>query len=168
MRPEKIKQYIDEISELENNQNNKIVDYKYTEAAEIFDEDELKILVIYSTIINSMNSGNNTEIMDISANILNELKKSGIDEDMSSSFINSIFNFNNVYLPLYDLLDLATNGKFDGKPMTTEYRNGVIDSIIVLRKYQRYSGFGDHQWHVDYNTAIDKVINKSIDTTHQH
>jgi hypothetical protein len=155
---ENIKKYIDEIQEIELKDNQKYRDYKIEDAKEIFDEDEIKVLLVYSTIINYMNTNANSEIMDISIDVINELNRASSYDSLSSNFINSFYNFNNIYTPLYDLLDLATNGKFDGKPMTDEYRNGIIDSIIVLRKYQRNAGFGDHQWDISYNSAIEKPI----------
>jgi hypothetical protein len=122
-------------------------------AYEVLEEDELKVLILFTTMLNYMNTVPNAETMDMAEECLKQLKIAGLDDPVSSKFINSVFNFNNVYTPLYDLLDLATNGKFRGKSLSDDYRLGVIDSIVALRRYQRNHGLGDHEWELPYNTA---------------
>jgi hypothetical protein len=167
MESNRLRNYIEEIQSLELDGKDRFRDYKIDEAEKFLDQDELKVLIVYSTMINHMNTHANSEIMDIAEESVKQLKAASLDSEISVKFINSFYNFNNIYTPLYDLLDLATNGRFEGKPMSNDYRNGIIDSIITLRRYQRNSGFGDHQWDVVYNSAIEKGI-KPIDTPHQH
>ena len=167
MEISRLKKYIEEIQSIELDGKDRYRDYKIDEAEKILDQDELKVLIVYSAMINYMNTHANSEIMDIAKESVTQLKAASMDLDLSVEFINSFYNFNNIYTPLYDLLDLATNGRFDGKPMSNEYRNGVIDSIITLRRYQRNAGFGDHQWDISYNSAIERGL-KPIDSTHQH
>jgi hypothetical protein len=167
MEKDRLKKYIEEVQSVELKNTDRYRDYKIDEAEKVLDEDELKVLIVYSAMINHMNTNAHSEIMDMAQESVNQLKAASLDSDLSIKFINSFYNFNNIYTPLYDLLDLATNGRFEGKPMSNEYRDGIIDSIITLRRYQRNSGFGDHQWDVVYNSAIEKGI-KPIDTPHQH
>ena len=167
MEKDRLKKYIEEIQSVELKNTDRYRDYKIDEAEKILDKDELKVLIVYSAMINHMNTNAHAEIMDMAQESVNQLKAASLDSDLSIKFINSFYNFNNIYTPLYDLLDLATNGRFEGKPMSNDYRNGIIDSIITLRRYQRNSGFGDHQWDVVYNSAIEKGI-IPIDTPHQH
>lgn len=153
---ENIEKYIDEIIsiELENHHSNIVIDKELQD--KYLNDDEIKILILFTTMMNYMNSTPNAETMDMAVECLKELKEAGVDIPISSKFINSLFNFDNVYLPLYDLLDLATAGRYKGEKMNPEYRKGIIDSIIALRKFQRTHGFGDHQWEITYNTAINK------------
>jgi len=140
----------------------------YEEAKELFTEEELKLLVVFSAMKFAITTQQNSELMDISRYILEELEKAGLKMPISSEFINSIFNFNAVYRPLYDLLSLATNGKFRGKEMSQDYIDGVIDSILVLKKYQRSSGFGDFEWTLDFNTAVSNVPQENYNYPHKH
>jgi hypothetical protein len=167
MEKDRLKKYIEEIQSVELKNTDRYRDYKIDEAKKVLDEDELKVLIVYSAMINHMNTNAHSEIMDMAQESVNQLKAASLDSDLSIKFINSFYNFNNIYTPLYDLLDLATNGRFEGKPMSNDYRNGIIDSIITLSRYQINSGFGVHQWDVVYNSAIEKGI-KPIDTPHQH
>ena len=57
---------------------------------------------------------------------------------------------------LFSLLDLAENGRYRGEKMSQDYKMGVIDSIVALRKYQSSSGFGDLAWERDYNPVAEK------------
>jgi hypothetical protein len=127
----------------------------YNLAKEELEEDELKILVIYSTFKKVAHMGN-VEIMDIAEAILSELKELSLDIPASTTFIKSIFNFDSIYRPMYDLLSLAVDAKYRGKKFSEDYINGVIDSIIVLKRFQRTNGFGDNEWEIDWNTAIDE------------
>jgi hypothetical protein len=120
-------------------------------------EDEIKIALIASTILRFNNLGGG-ESVDLAEIINNQLKESSLATPLSSEFIKSIFNFHNIYRPLYDLLDLATNATFQGREMSDEYRLGVIDSIIALRRYERTHGLGDHEWKMIHNTAINKYM----------
>lgn len=120
-------------------------------------EDEIKIALIASTILRFNNLGGG-ESVDLAEIINNQLKESSLATPLSSEFIKSIFNFHNIYRPLYDLLDLATNATFQGREMSDEYRLGIIDSIIALRRYERTHGLGDHEWKMVHNTAINKYM----------
>ena len=147
-----IEKYFKEILEHDDH-GNFTTKINYKIAYEVLDEDELKVLILFTTMLDYMNTTVNAETMDMAEKCLNELKAAELDNPLSSTFINSIFNFNNVYTPLYDLLDLATNGRFRGESVSNEYRLGVIDSIVALRRYQRTHGLGDHEWELPYNTA---------------
>ena len=57
---------------------------------------------------------------------------------------------------LFSLLDLAENGRNMGEKMSQDYKMGVIDSIVALRKYQSHSGFGDVFWEKTQNLAANK------------
>jgi len=121
-------------------------------------EDELKVQILHTTMVNYMNTVANAEVRDISKAGIEALQAAGEDIPISSKFINSIFNFHNIYRPLYDLLDVVTNGTYQGRKMSDEYRNGVIDAIVALRRYERNHGLGDAEWEIEYNTAINRVI----------
>ena len=95
-------------------------------------------------------------MMDIAENILSELKAMSLDTPASTRFINSLFNFDSIYRPMYDLLSLAVDSKYRGKKFSEDYINGVIDSILVLKRFQRTNGFGDNEGEIDWNTAIDE------------
>lgn len=117
---------------------------------------EIQTEVIYNCFMHCLNSEGNAEIKDIAATVSDVLEKLEMDNPISDTYIKSLFNFNSIYVPLYDLLDLAIDYSIAGKKMSEDYRNGVIDSIVTLRRFQRYSGFGDHEWIKDWNYAIDK------------
>lgn len=147
-----IEKYFKEILKHDDH-GNFTTEINYKIAYEVLEEDELKVLILFTTMLKYMNTVVNAETMDMAEECLNQLKIAELDNPLSSQFINSIFNFNNVYTPLYDLLDLATNGRFRGESISNEYRLGVMDSIIALRRYQRTHGLGDHEWELPYNTA---------------
>ena len=153
---ENIEKYFSEIvsSESEGHHHNLVINKELQD--KYLNEDETNILIIFTTMMNYMNNVPNAETMDIAIECLKQLKEAGSDFPVSSKFLNSLFNFDNVYSPLYDLLDLATNGRYKGEKMSNDYRKGVIDSIIALRKFQRTHGLGDHEWEISYNTAINK------------
>lgn len=153
---ENIEKYFSEIvsSESEGHHHNLVINKELQD--KYLNEDEANILIIFTTMMNYMNNVPNAETMDIAVECLKQLKEAGSDFPVSSKFLNSLFNFDNVYSPLYDLLDLATNGRYKGEKMSNDYRKGVIDSIIALRKFQRTHGLGDHEWEISYNTAINK------------
>ena len=153
---ENIEKYFSEIvsSESEGHHHNLVINKELQD--KYLNEDETNILIIFTTMMNYMNNVPNAETMDIAIECLKQLKEAGSDFPVSSKFLNSLFNFDNVYSPLYDLLDLATNGRYKGEKMSNDYRKGIIDSIIALRKFQRTHGLGDHEWEIYYNTAINK------------
>lgn len=106
-------------------------------------EDQVRALIIYTTFSYCMNNLQEAEIMYMAELSVQELKKAGIAEPVSNMFINSLFNFRNVYRPLYDLLDIRYANRIDDPDrMSDEYRLGVIDAILSLRRYERSSGFG--------------------------
>lgn len=131
------------------------IEIDYALAKEQLDEHELKILVIYATFKRCFTYGKH-ELVDIAADILEELKSMSLDVPASTNFIKSVFNFDSIYRPMYDLLSLAIDAKYRGKKFSEEYVNGVIDSILVLKRFQRTNGFGDNEWEIDWNTAIDE------------
>ena len=154
---ENIEKYLEEIlkhEHLDNGAIEIIIDKELQD--KYLNEDETNILIIFSTMMNYMNKTPNAEMMDVAVECLKQLKEAGQSFPQSSEFLNSLFNFDNVYMPLYDLLDLATNGRYRGDKMSNDYRKGVIDSIVALRRFQRTHGFGDHEWEINYNTAIVK------------
>jgi uncharacterized membrane-anchored protein YjiN (DUF445 family) len=128
---------------------------------------EIQEQILYSTISNLVNTGEGAEIKNIAYECVNQLEKAESNFDVSSEFINSIFNFHNVYRPLYDLLDLATNATLRGEKLSDDYRRGVIDSILSLKKYEKSHGLGDLDWKIEYNTVSDSIhdnsINKDLD-----
>lgn len=119
-------------------------------------EDELKILVIYASIRKVMSNPVGAELMDLAEYVAEQLEEASLDKPFSTEFINSIFNFKVIYTVLFSLLDLAENGKNMGEKMSQDYKMGVIDSIVALRKYQSIAGFGDLAWGRDYNPAANK------------
>jgi hypothetical protein len=119
-------------------------------------EDELKILVIFSSMKKIMTNPNGVDLIDIAEYVVDQLKAASVDEPFSTEFINSIFNFKVVYTVLFSLLDLAENGRYRGEKMSKDYKMGVIDSIVALRKYQSSAGFGDLAWEKDYNPVAEK------------
>lgn len=119
-------------------------------------EKEILVEVIYNCFMNSLNSQGHVEMKDMANLTVETLEQLGHDTPISHDYIKSLFNFNSIYRPLYDLLDLAIDYSINGKKMSEDYRNGVIDSIITLRRFQRFNGFGDHEWLKDFNYAVDK------------
>jgi hypothetical protein len=132
--------------------------YHYDHIALPLQEDEVKVQILHTTMLNYMNTNANAEVRDMAKAGIEALQRANEDVPLSSKFINSIFNFHNVYRPLYDLLDVVTNGTHQGRKMSDEYRNGVIDAIVALRRYERNHGLGDAEWEIEYNTAINRVI----------
>jgi hypothetical protein len=121
-------------------------------------EDELKVLVIYASVRKVMSNPFGAEVMDVAEYVAEQLEIASLSKPFSTEFIDSIFNFKVVYTVLFSLLDLAENGKNRGEKMSADYKMGVIDSIVALRKYQSHSGFGDVFWEKDYNPAAGKEI----------
>jgi hypothetical protein len=107
-----------------------------------------------------MNNLIEAEIMYMAELSTQELKKAGLEEPVSNMFINSLFNFRNVYRPLYDLLDIRYANRIDDPDrQSDQYRLGVIDCILSLRKYERSSGFG---WE-DPNPRMNVVIKDQLE-----
>jgi hypothetical protein len=144
-----IEKYIEEVNSHDDGSKYVIKDI------EKIDNDTLKILIAYTTMMNCMSTNEGMQVMDIAKEIIKELEKSEIDFNISSNFINSVFNFDNVYIPLYDLLELSTEAKYGGKKRNNDYRDGIIDSIVSLRKFERSYGLGDHKWDIPFNTIAD-------------
>lgn len=119
-------------------------------------EDELKVLVVYASLRKIMSNPVGSELMDVAEYVTEQLEEASLDKPFSTEFINSIFNFKVVYTVLFSLLDLAENGRYMGEKMSEDYKMGVIDSIVALRKYQSHSGFGDLFWEKSYNPAANK------------
>jgi hypothetical protein len=151
-----IEKYYDEIVSTENEGHHVVLKINKEFQNKYLDKDEINVIVMFTTMMNYMNNTPNAETMDMAVECLKQLKEIGNDFPVSSTFINSIFNFDNVYSPLYDLLELATTGKYRGDKMSDDYRKGIIDSIVALRKFQNTHGLGDHEWEINYNTAINR------------
>jgi hypothetical protein len=123
-------------------------------------EDQVRSLIIYTTFSYCMSNLQEAEIMYMAELSVQELKKAGMAEPVSNMFINSLFNFRNVYRPLYDLLDIRHANRIDDPDrMSDQYRLGVIDCILSLRKYERASGFG---WE-DPNPRMNIVIKDQLE-----
>ena len=150
--------YIKLVAEHEHNHNYlpKIENIDYELAKEELSENELKIFIIYSCFKKAM-SGDGSEIMDIAEDVLKELKNASVDLPLSAEFINSLFSFDSIYKVMYDLLTLAVDGEYRGVKKSKDYIDGVIDSIVVLKRFQRYNGFGDFEWTVRLNNAIEDI-----------
>ena len=153
---ENIEKYIQEILYNEHEGNMHVLKINKELQDKYLNEDEISILIFFTTMMNYMNNTPNAETMDIAVECIKELKEAGKEFPINSKFVESLFNFDNAYSPLYDLLDLATNGRYRGEKMSDDYRKGIIDSIIALRKFQRTHGLGDHEWEINYNTAINR------------
>lgn len=153
---ENVAKYYDEIVSIENEGHHRILKIDKDLQNKYLDKDEINVLVMFTTMMNYMNNTPNAETMDMAIECLKQLKEIGNEFPVDSNFIKSLFNFDNVYSPLYDLLELATTGKYRGEKMSDDYRKGIIDSIIALRKFQNSHGLGDHEWEINYNTAINR------------
>jgi hypothetical protein len=144
-----IEKYLDEI--LSHEKEHIWKDMTYEKAKDLIagkeinglTEDQVRALIIYSTFQYCVDNMVEPEIMYISEITVSELKKAGMEQPVSNIFINSLFNFRNVYRPLYDLLDIRDSGRIDDPDRNSDqYRLGVIDCILSLRRYERSSGFG--------------------------
>jgi hypothetical protein len=129
---------------------------KIEDARDHVTEDELKVLVVFASMRKAMSNPAGAELMDISEYVIEQLEEASLSKPFSTEFINSIYNFKVVYTVLFSLLDLAENGRYRGEKMSQDYKMGVIDSIVALRKYHSHSGFGDIGWEKDYNPAANK------------
>lgn len=161
-----IEKYLDEI--LSHEKEDEWTSLTYERAQELIanqklkglTEDQVKALIIYSTFTYCLNNLQEAEMMYMSELAVSELKKANLDIPVSNIFINSLFNFRNVYRPLYDLLDLVSADRVDDPDRKSEqYRLGVIDSIIALRQYERASGFG---WE-DPNPRFNVVLKDQLE-----
>jgi hypothetical protein len=123
-------------------------------------DDQVRALIIYTTFTYCVNNMQEAEMMFMSELAVKELKGAGLLEPVSNMFINSLFNFRNVYRPLYDLLDLVSSERVeDENRLSDEYRLGVIDSILALRRYERSSGFGFEDPNPRFNVVAKDQIN---------
>lgn len=118
-------------------------------------EEELRVLVTFAAMKKIMANPNGVELMDVATYVIEQLDIAASSKPLSTEFINSVFNFKVVYTVLFSLLDLVENGRYRGQKMSEDYKLGVIDSIIALKKYQTDSGFGARDWEIDYNIAAD-------------
>jgi hypothetical protein len=144
-----IEKYLDEV--LSHEKEELWQDMSYEKAQELIagkeinglTEDQVRALIIYSIFTYCVDNMVAAEMMYMAELSVAELKKAGMAEPVSNMFINSLFNFRNVYRPLYDLLDLRYANRIDDPDRQSEqYRLGVIDCILALRRYERSSGFG--------------------------
>ena len=121
-------------------------------------EEELRVLVVFAAMKKVMANPNGVELMDVANYVLEQLDEAASVKPFSTEFINSVFNFKVVYTVLFSLLDLVENGRYRGQKMSEDYKMGVIDSIIALKKYQNESGFGTRDWEFDYNAAAHDYL----------
>jgi len=123
-------------------------------------DDQVRALIIYTTFTYCVNNMQEAEMMFMSELAVRELKGAGLLEPVSNMFINSLFNFRNVYRPLYDLLDLVSSERVEDKErLSDDYRLGVIDCILALRRYERASGFGFEDPNPRFNIVARDQIN---------
>ena len=123
-------------------------------------EDQVRALIIYTTFTYCVNNMAQAEMMYIAELTVSELKKAGVAEPVSNMFINSLFNFRNIYRPIYDLLDIRSGNRIDDPDRNSDqYRLGVIDSILSLRRYERSTGFG---WEDPY-PRTNVVLNDQLE-----
>lgn len=141
--------------EHEGHHHHNEIEIDYSLAKENLSEDDFKTFIIYSCFKKAMSSAEGAEIIDIAADVYEQLKITEIDKPASSEFIKSLFSFDSIYKVMYDFLALAVDGKYQGKKMSQDYITGIIDSIVILRKFQRYNGFGDFEWTMGWNSSID-------------
>lgn len=129
-------------------------------------EDQVKALIIYNVFTYCVNNLQEPEMMYMAEIAVAELKKAGYEQPVSNMFINSLFNFRNVYRPVYDLLDYSRNERFDDPTrMSEEYRLGIIDSILALRRYERVSGFGFEDPNPRFNMVVKDQLEQDNDFT---
>jgi len=156
-----IEKYLDEVLSHEKEEIWK--DLTYEKAKELIaekeinglTEDQVRALIIYTTFSYCMNNLQEAEIMYMAELSIQELKKAGLAEPVSNMFINSLFNFRNVYRPLYDLLDVRYANRIDDPDrQSDQYRLGIIDCILSLRRYERSSGFGWEDPNPRFNIPI--------------
>jgi hypothetical protein len=156
-----IEKYLDEV--LSHEKEGIWKDLTYEKAEELIagkdinglTEDQVRALIIYSVLTYCINNMVEAEMMYMAELSVQELKKAGVAEPVSNMFINSLFNFRNVYRPLYDLLDVRYANRIDDPDrMSDQYRLGVIDCILSLRRYERASGFGWEDPNPRFNIPI--------------
>jgi hypothetical protein len=154
----KFEEYIDLFSNLITPEDCEKVNIpqQLEEAKNYVTEEELKILVVFASMKKIMSNPNGVELMDVAEYVINQLEEASLVKPFSTEFIESIYNFKVVYTVLFSLLDLVENGRYRGEKMSQDYKMGVIDSIVALRKYQSNCGFGDIAWERDYNPAANK------------
>jgi hypothetical protein len=155
--PDNIEKYGDLIVERATKENElieKINFAPYINEVTGVTEEQLKVLLVYSCFKVAITTWKDAELKDISKYVVQQLDACKMNTDLSPDFINSIFNFNAVYRPLYDLLALAVEDVYAGKKKSSDYTDGIIDAIIALRRFETYSGFGDFNWEKEYNTSF--------------
>lgn len=155
--PDNIQKYGDLIVEKAKNENPLIekIDFSnYIHEVPELTEEQLKILIVYSCFKTAITTWKEAELKDMSRYVVEQLSACNKNDSLNIDFINSIFNFNAVYRPLYDLLAMATEDVYMGKKRSTDYTDGIIDAIIALRRFETYSGFGDFNWEKEYNTSF--------------
>lgn len=138
----------------------KNIDVDVHRATEELNKDELKALIVFAAMRKMFNRPEGGTMQEVAEYAVEQLKVAGQDEPLSTEFVDSIFNFNVIYSVLFDLLDLSIRGSFDGKIPSDQYRRGIVDSILALRKYQTENGFGDWQWEINHNIVINKDLDR--------
>jgi|LakMenE01Jun11ns_1017448.scaffolds.fasta_scaffold9857747_2 hypothetical protein len=160
-----IEKYLDEVLSHEKEAIWK--DLNYDKAKELLankeinglTEDQVRALIVYSTFTYCVNNMVEPEMMYICELAVSELKRAGSAEPVSNMFINSLFNFRNIYRPIYDLLDIRYGNRIDDPDRNSDqYRLGVIDAILTLRKYERSTGFGWEDPYPRTNLAVSDQL----------
>lgn len=136
------------------------IDIDVTRASQELTEDELRILIIYAAMKKMFNRPEGGTMQDVAEYAVEQMKIAGQEMPISTEFINSIFNFNVIYSVLFDLMDLSIRGKFGGTIPSDQYRRGIVDSIVALRKYQTEMGFGDWEWAINHNIVINRDMDR--------
>lgn len=136
------------------------IDIDVNRATEELNEDEVKVLILYAAMKKAFNRPQGGGLDEVAEYAIEQLKIANQDIPLSSEFMNSLFNFNVIYAVLFDLLDLSIRGQFNGKIPSDQYRRGIVDSIVALRKYQTENGFGDWEWEINHNIVINKDLDR--------
>lgn len=129
-------------------------------AAEELTPFEIQVLILYAAMKQMFNRPQGGTLMEVAEYAIEQLNIAGEAKPLSTEFVNSIFNFNVIYAVLFDLLDLSIRGSFNGKIPSDQYRRGIVDSIVALRKYQTENGFGDWEWEINHNIVINRDLDR--------
>lgn len=136
------------------------IDVDKTRASEELTPFEVQVLILYAAMKSAFNRPEGGNISDVAEYAIKQLNEAGEAKPVSTEFMNSLFNFNVIYSVLFDLMDLSIRGSFGGTIPSDQYRRGIIDSILALRKYQTEMGFGDWEWAVNHNIVINRDMDR--------
>lgn len=152
--------YEEWMSIFEKISNERDIDVDVNRASEELTEREVQVLILFAAMKKMFNRAEGGTLDQVAEYAIDQLSIAGKAEPVSTEFMNSLFNFNTVYSVLFDLMDLSIRGSFDGKIPSDQYRRGIVDSIVALRKYQTELGFGDWEWSVNHNIVINKDMDR--------